>query len=150
VVRQPEPVGRRDVFAAMSELEAACGRLAATRMTDRALAELAEARDACQSAIEAEDVAQYYDSNEIFHQLIYLGAANSFLEKQTRALQNRLRPYRKVQLRFRGRMAQSMAEHRVIVATLEAGDAEGAAQALRGHVAVQGEKFHQLLANLNS
>lgn len=148
-VRQPGPVELMEMFETMAALEAACGRLAATRMTDRGLAELAEARDACQSAVEDEDVVQYYASNETFHQLIYRGAANSFLEKQTLALQSRLRAYRKVQLRFRGRLAQSMAEHDQIVAGLKAGDAEAVAALLHAHVAVQGEKFHQLLASLD-
>jgi DNA-binding GntR family transcriptional regulator len=41
-----------------------------------------------------------------------------------------------------------MAEHEAIVAALEDGDADRAADALRAHVAVQGEKFHNLLSSL--
>jgi DNA-binding GntR family transcriptional regulator len=53
-----------------------------------------------------------------------------------------------MQLRLRGRMAQSMAEHEEIVAALTRGDAVFAADAMRGHVAVQGEKFQYLMSSL--
>ncbi len=149
-VRLPGPVELMEMFETMAELEAACARLAASRITDTGLAQLREANSKCQEAIEVQDFDRYYAQNEAFHQAIYRGAANGFLAKQAAQLQNRLKPYRKEQLRFRGRMDQSMAEHVAIVAALERGDGRAAEQALRDHVAVQGEKFHQLMANLNS
>jgi len=149
-IRQPGPVELMEMFETMAELEAACGRLAASRITDDGLQALVDANEACQRAIKEQDHARYYAENEIFHQTIYRGAANRYLEKQALSLQNRLQPYRKVQLRFRGRMDQSMAEHVAIVGALRDGDAERAANTLRGHVAVQGEKFHQLMASLKN
>ncbi|PUB15539.1 GntR family transcriptional regulator [Yoonia sediminilitoris] len=149
-VRQPGPVELMEMFETMAELEAACGRYAALRITDSALDRLVAANENCQRALAQQDHAGYYAQNEIFHQVIYESAANSYLEKQALRLQNRLKPYRKVQLRFRGRLDQSMAEHVAIVAALQEGDPEQAAAALRGHVAVQGEKFYQLMASLNS
>ncbi len=44
-------------------------------------------------------------------------------------------------------MPQSMSEHEKIVDALRLGDAETAAQLLRGHVAIQGEKFRHLFSN---
>lgn len=149
-VRQPGPVELMEMFETMAELEAACGRFAASRITEDGLARLVVANDNCQQAINDQDRARYYDENEIFHQIIYHGAANSYLEKEALRLQYRLRPYRKVQLRFRGRMDQSMAEHVAVVEALQNGDAEQAASCLRQHVAVQGEKFHQLMASLKN
>lgn len=148
-VRQPGPVELMEMFETMAELEAVCGRLAATRMTDEGLAQLADANENCQQAIHDLDYDRYYAENEKFHQLIYRGCANGYLEKQALQLQNRLRAYRKTQLRFRGRLDQSMMEHTQILAMLKAGNPEGAANALRSHVAIQGEKFHQLMASLS-
>jgi DNA-binding GntR family transcriptional regulator len=148
-IRQPGPVELIEMFETMAELEAACGRLAATRMSDKDLASLANANDRCQQAIQDTDHDRYYAENETFHQIIYRGAANTFLANQALQLQNRLRAYRRIQLRFRGRMKQSMEEHSQILCALSDGDADLAAQTLRGHVAVQGEKFHQLIATLN-
>lgn len=148
-VRQPGPVELMEMFETMAELEAACGRLAATRITPAVLQALRGANENCQQALLALDHARYYAENEKFHQAIYRGAANAYLQKQALQLQSRLRAYRKVQLHFRGRLEQSMAEHHEIVEALQAGDAERTADALRGHVAVQGEKFHQLMASLS-
>ena len=149
-IRQPGPVELMEMFETMAEIEAVCGRLAATRMTDQQIALLGDANDRCQQAIEAADHDRYYSENETFHQIIYRGAANSYLEKQALQLQSRLKAYRRIQLRFRGRLVQSMNEHLLVVEALKAGDAEKAAETLRNHVAVQGEKFHQLIASLKT
>ncbi|NSX54922.1 GntR family transcriptional regulator [Parasulfitobacter algicola] len=147
-VRKPGPVELLEMFETMAELEAACGRFAAHRMTDQGIAQLKQSNCRCQDAVLAQDAARYYTENEIFHQEIYRGSANGYLEKEALRLQSRLRPYRRVQLRFRGRLAQSMAEHEKIVTALEAGDANCASNALREHVAVQGERFQQMIASL--
>ncbi|MEP1930038.1 MAG: GntR family transcriptional regulator [Roseibium sp.] len=148
-IRQPGPIELMEMFETMAEMESICGRLAATRMTDLELAKLEAANDRCRQAVEETDYDSYYAENETFHQIIYRGAANSFLEKQTLQIQNRLKAYRRTQLQFRGRLTQSLNEHSQILMALKDGDAEKAAAALRSHVAVQGEKFHQLVANLN-
>lgn len=147
-IRQPGPVELLEMFETMAELEAACGRLAATRIDEPGLETLEQANLRCRAAIENEDAATYYLENEVFHQTIYKGASNNFLEGEALKLQNRLRSYRRVQLRIRGRMAQSMTEHEAIVDALRCGDADRVAETLRSHVVIQGEKFHQLMAGL--
>jgi len=147
-VRQPGPVELMEMFETMAEIEAACGRLAAMRISDEALVKLNAANKRCQIAIDASDSDGYYRENEQFHYVIYKQSGNSFLEQEVLRLHRRLKPFRRIQLRLRGRMAQSMAEHKAIVDALEDGDPERAANALRAHVAVQGEKFHHLIASL--
>lgn len=149
-VRQPGPVELMEMFEVMAELEATCGRLAAMRISDAALEDLRDANAKCQAAVEAQDSDGYYAENERFHRIIYQQSGNRFLEQETAKLHKRLKPFRRQQLRFRGRMAQSMAEHEAIVDALERTDAEQAGKALRAHVAVQGEKFHNLMASLKS
>ncbi|GGO61226.1 transcriptional regulator, GntR family [Roseovarius pacificus] len=149
-VRQPGPVELMEMFEVMAELEATCGRLAAMRISDAALDELRSANANCKAAVEVQDCDAYYTENERFHRIIYQQSGNRFLEQETAKLHKRLKPFRRQQLRFRGRMAQSMAEHEAIVDALVQGDAAGAGEALRAHVAVQGEKFHNLMASLQS
>ncbi|OIQ32231.1 MAG: GntR family transcriptional regulator [Alphaproteobacteria bacterium MedPE-SWcel] len=149
-VRQPGPVELLEMFEVMAELEAACARLAARRISDLALTELRQANERCQQAVEARDADAYYFENERFHRIIYQQSGNGFLAQEAAKLHKRLQPFRRQQLRFRGRMGQSMAEHEEIVRALENGAADTAAEALRNHVAVQGEKFHQLMASLKS
>ncbi|MFK7879460.1 GntR family transcriptional regulator [Roseobacter sp.] len=149
-VRQPGPVELLEMFETMAELEAACGRFAAVRMTDDGLDRLVNANGKCREAVERQDAPGYYLENETFHQEIYRGATNSHLHSEVLRLQNRLKPYRRVQLRIRGRMAQSLAEHEEIIEALKSGDSELAAKLLRAHVTVQGEKFQQLIAGLKN
>ncbi len=149
-VRQPGPVELIEMFEVMAEMEAACGRFAAMRISDEALDDLRAANVRCREAIERGDPDAYYAENERFHQIIYAQSGNAFLAQEAGRLHKRLRPFRRQQLRFRGRMAQSMEEHEAIVEALVSGDAEAAALRLRGHVAVQGEKFHRLMASLRS
>lgn len=149
-VRQPGPVELMEMFETMAEIEAACGRLAASRISDAALDSLENANARCQAAVSAGDADGYYRENELFHHLIYHESGNAFLEAEALRLHRRLKPFRRVQLRWRGRMAQSMAEHETVVRALRTGDAILAADTLRDHVAVQGEKFHQLMASLRT
>eukprot|EP00903_Cladosiphon_okamuranus_P001119 g1117.t1 len=147
-VRQPGPVELVDMFEVMAELEAACARLAASRISDKALCDLHAANERCKLTIEAQDTDGYYRENEQFHAILYRQSGNSFLEQECLRLQRRLQPFRRVQLRVRGRMKQSMAEHEAIVKAIGDGDGTKAADAIRQHVSVQGEKFHHLMASL--
>ncbi len=149
-VRQPGPVELMEMFEVMAELEAVCGRLAALRISDKALKDLSDANNKCQMAVDAGDPDTYYLENERFHRIIYNQSGNSFLEQEASKLHRRLKPFRRQQLRFRGRMEQSMSEHEDIVNALDKGDPEETANALRTHVAVQGEKFHNLMASLKN
>jgi DNA-binding GntR family transcriptional regulator len=149
-VRQPGPLELLEMFEVMAELESVCGRLAARRISEAALIELRAANERCQDAIDAQDPDLYFLENEHFHATIYQQSGNSFLEQESLKLHKRLRPFRRQQLRLRGRMGQSMAEHEAIVALLTAGNAEAVASLMRDHVAVQGEKFHSLMAGLKT
>ena len=149
-VRQPGLMELLEMFEVMAELEAVCARLAARRMSNEALEELRQANTRCQVAADAQDSDLYYTENERFHAAIYRESGNSFLEKESLKLQKRLRPFRRQQLRFRGRMAQSLTEHEAILAALTAGDSIAAANTLRDHVNVQGERFQSLMAGLKA
>lgn len=134
------------MFEVMAELEAMCARLAARRIQPPALAEVLAALDACEQQAAASSANQYYYANEHFHQLIYQACGNPFLVQQTTALKNRLKPYRRLQLQLRNRIAQSSEEHRAIVAALQQGDSDAASQAARDHVLIQGQRFTDLMS----
>ncbi|WP_419911041.1 GntR family transcriptional regulator [Hoeflea sp.] len=148
-VRHPGIIELVEMFEVMAELEGMCGRLAARRLTNDSLKAIKKAALDCEMALKSGDSDAYYDENERFHNLLYDASGNSFLASEARKLQRRLQPFRRMQLRVRGRMMQSMEEHRTIVAALEAGDADAAENALRDHIAVQGEKFNDLMAHYN-
>jgi DNA-binding GntR family transcriptional regulator len=137
-----------EMFEVMAELEAMCGRLAARRITEPEQQALAAAHRACEDARAASDPDTYYRLNEQFHHLIYAASHNGFLAEQAAALHRRLKPYRRLQLRVRDRMSTSFAEHAGIFDAIIAGDGELAAERLRAHIVVQGERFADLVASM--
>jgi DNA-binding GntR family transcriptional regulator len=147
-VHQPGPFELIQMFEVMAELEALSARLAAVRISNEALEDLRTANAQCQRAANTQDADGYYDVNERFHQIIYKQSGNDFLEQECLRLHRRLKPFRRLQLRLRGRLKQSMAEHEDILDALDAGDGDRAAAAIRQHVAVQGEKFYHLMTSL--
>ena len=147
-VRQPGPVELIEMFEVMAGMEAICARLAARRISDRALAEMRNVNARCQQAVQAGDTDLYYRENESFHHMLYRQSGNGFLEQECLRLHRRLKPFRRLQLRLRGRLGQSMAEHEAVVDALADGDEARAAEAIHAHVAVQGEKFNHLMASL--
>jgi DNA-binding GntR family transcriptional regulator len=148
VVAEFGPQQLVEMFEMMAELEATCSRLAARRMTPVDQAALADAHAACHAARAAKDPDEYYYKNEAFHEAIYAGSHNQFMIDQTRALYRRLRPYRRLQLRVRDRIAASYSEHDAIVAAIMAGEGDKAAQLTREHVMIQGQRFADLMASL--
>jgi DNA-binding GntR family transcriptional regulator len=146
----PELSPRRlvEMFELMAEIEAMCGRLAARRMSEPDHRRLVQAHEACQALSSKHDPDGYYHGNEIFHHVIYEASHNSFLAEQASALHRRLAPYRRLQLRVRGRIATSTAEHKHIVEAILAGNSETAAALLREHVLVGAGKFTDLMASL--
>ena len=149
VVAQVTPQRLIEMFEVMAELEAMCARLAARRMSDAELTEVEAAHEACRGSAAARDADAYFYANERFHYAIYAASHNSFLFEQAAALQRKLRPYRRLQLRVRNRPQRSFEEHQAIVDALREGDADKAQQAIRSHVVVQGERFADLIASLD-
>jgi DNA-binding GntR family transcriptional regulator len=150
VVADVTPQRLLEMFEVMGELEAMCARLAARRMSDADQQELLAAHRACEAACLAADPDGYYHKNEGFHHAIYRASHSGFLAEQAMALQRRLRPYRRLQLRVRNRMSTSFNEHTQIVEALLQGSPDIAAERLRQHILVQGERFADLLASLAS
>ncbi|MCJ2053545.1 GntR family transcriptional regulator [Methylobacterium sp. J-070] len=150
IVTASEPHLLLAMFETMAEIEAACGRLAARRLAAADAAALTAALDGCRAALATTDTEAYYAENYVFHAAIYRASHNAFLADQALSLHRRLAPYRRLQLRVRQRLPQSMAEHEGIVAALLAGEETKAADALRSHVLVQGDRFTDLIAGLRA
>jgi DNA-binding GntR family transcriptional regulator len=150
IVVEPAPHRIYEMFEVMAELEAMAGAHAARRYTDDDRAALEAAQCRCLRSAEAGDADAYYYDNEVFHEAVYAASHNGFLQEQCLALHRRLRPYRRLQLRVRNRMETSLAEHERVVKAILSGDSNGAAAALRTHVAVQGERFSDLVARLTA
>lgn len=137
-----------NMFEVMADLEAICARLAARRITPAEKTTLLNAHKSCAALTKGEQHDLYYERNMHLHNLIYQASHNTFLEKQTRDLRQRLSPYRRLQVRIPGRMVSSSNEHRALVKSIMNGDSALAEQLTRDHVAIQGEYFADFLSTL--
>jgi len=78
----------------------------------------------------------YVAFNNRFHEAIYTGAHNAFLAELAVTVRKRCAPFRRAQFETLGRLAKSHGEHGAVVTAIQRGDAEGAARAMRAHIAV--------------
>lgn len=150
VVAQLSPRRLVEMFEVMAELESMCARLAARRANEDELAALEDSHEKCRQAAASQDTDAYFYANEEFHRAIYAASHNAFLSEQALALQRKLRPYRRLQLRVRNRMQRSLEEHQGIVTAIKDGDPTRASADVRNHVLVQGDRFADLLAELHA
>lgn len=139
-----------EMFETMAEMEGVCGALAARRMTPGELTVLRHQHFLCGEAAQSGDADHYYAENARFHALIYAGCHNDFLVEEVQRLRRRLQPYRRLQLRLKGRIADSFAEHQAIVEVLDAGDETAAAQLLKAHISIQSHRFADWVSGLNA
>ena len=137
-------------FEVMAALEGTCGALAARRLTDAERARLLEAHETCCREARSGDADAYYYANERFHQVLYDASHNGYLAEQSRQLHDRLKPYRRLQLRALSRVAVSLAEHQAVVDAVLAGDSERAERVLRDHILIQGDRLSDFIASFNT
>jgi DNA-binding GntR family transcriptional regulator len=136
------------MFEVMAELESFCARLAARRMSAEERDQLLKVHEDCRELAEKGEAHAYYDANRRFHEVIYAGTHNTYLEETTRNMRNRLQPYRRFQLHHPGRTMKSWKEHRAVVDAILNGNAEAAAKAMSHHVTIQGDVFTDLISAL--
>ena len=138
------------MFEVMAELEGMCARLAARRATAEQLEELDRAQAACREACERGLADGYYYANERVHRLIYAASGNAYLESLANTLHTRLKPYRRLQLRVPGRLAQSSSEHDGVLAAIRARDPARAEELIKKHIVVQGDAFSDFLLAIST
>ena len=148
-VRSPSLSQLVEMFEVMAELECMAIRLAARRATSNDIDALEKDNETCRAEVAANDTKKYYEINASLHGRIYQMSGNSFLANEARRLHDRLRPFRRLQLRVRGRMEESMAEHDIILAALRDGDADHAMETMKKHITIVGVRFNDLVSSFN-
>ena len=149
-VVQPQTQQLNHMFETMAEIEGICGGLAAQRISVDDLTELRAVNALCKQCICDNDAERYTRYNEEFHHMIYRLSGNPFLEQEALRLYQRLKPFRRVQLRQDGRLTKSVAEHDALIAALADRNPTAARDILRNHVGQQSEGFYTNMAQLNS
>lgn len=148
-VRRPTVTRLVEMFEVMAELEAWCVRLATKRITPAQWLYLRQAALDCDAALSAGEPGRYFEANNRLHGTIYEASGNQVLTEETQRMHRRLHPFRRQQLDVTGRLADSMQEHSDILAAMERGDAEGAADLMRGHINSLSSTYDRYLTALN-
>lgn len=138
-----------EIFQVMAELEGLCARLSARRMTDAERQAMRRTHEHCNALSAAKDYEGFFKANNDLHEIIYQGAHSSFLRDQTRALRNRVNPYRRRITYQPHRMEDSSKEHDGVVEAIERRDAETAHNLMREHVNLLGESAADVIADLD-
>lgn len=134
IVATITPIRLDQMFEAIGELEAACARYAALRMTEEERHRLHVLQAEGHSAMQSQDMDRYDLYNSELHSLILHGARNPVLLETTTGLRHRVTPYRRTQFRQIERAGESYAEHCGIVEAILAHDALSAHREMRNHV----------------
>lgn len=123
-----------EIFNVMALLEGQCALLSARKATDADLARLREIHDTLEQAAAADDIDNFFDANQAFHLLLQQLADNRWLQQVIEDLRKVIKLSRHYSLFSEGRLEQSLAEHRDLLAALTARDAERAEQIMREHL----------------
>lgn len=118
-------------------VEVQAARLAAGRRTEGDLQAMRAALDAMESAIEGG--GEGIDGDRLFHRAIAAAAHNNLLSGLIDQLGEAIDRTSQASLTLPGRAPQSLEAHRRVLAAIEAGEGEQAAEAMRRHVAESAE-----------
>jgi DNA-binding GntR family transcriptional regulator len=99
----------------------------------------------CQESA-AQGLDEYAISNFTFHDLLYRGSRNPFLEEQTRQTRLRVGAYRRFTLNLPGRLESSVYEHFQICDAIDAGDAERAHVLMLAHADIKRDQYAPFIA----
>lgn len=134
VVLQQSKERLLQLFEVMAELEGACARFAAERMTAAEKETLFALHTRAAPLVERDDIDGYEELNGAFHRCIYDGTHNPALVELTLDAQRRVFHFRHAQFRMPNRIRNSHAEHHAVVAAIDKGDGNTAYEAMKTHI----------------
>ncbi len=122
-----------DVYHLLSLLESDAASEVAKQASDTQLKELQILHDSLEKAIKNRE--RFFEINEAFHMRLLEIANNRWRDQMVADLRKVMKLNRHNSLLKVGRIEESLAEHRAIMAAMAARDAELAARAMRRHFA---------------
>lgn len=122
------------MFEAIGELEAACARHAALRMTTEDRSRMRQLHAEGRAAMQDGDIDRYDAANLELHATIIRGCYNPVLIELATSLRHRVSPFRRTQFRNLERMGESFEEHSVIVDAILAHDVVTTYREMRSHL----------------
>ena len=125
-----------DAYQVREALESLAVRLAVPRLSEREKAALHRMCEAMEREAAAGNTHRFFEINRDFHQLIVESSGNAKLTAVHGQLIAQMGRLLNRSAQLRGGIEQSAAEHRALLAAIDAGDAERAARLLEEHIEV--------------
>jgi len=123
-----------DIFPLIALLEGRCAADAVKRAKPAEIRELKTIHERLEAAAQDGRIDAFFEANQEFHKRIQELANNRWLLSVIQDLRKVLKLSRMHSLSLEGRLQQSLAEHRAIMAALEAGDAAKAEKLMHDHL----------------
>lgn len=123
-----------EIFNVMALLEGQCAKLSARKATDADLQRLREVHAKLETAAADDDMNGFFEANQAFHYVLQEIADNRWLLQVIEDLRKVIKLSRQHSLFSEGRLEQSLAEHRDLLAALAARDEERAELLMRAHI----------------
>lgn len=143
VVASLSPERLEEMFSVMAELEAMCAAEAAWKMTAAERQALTDHHEAAAELVRRGDLAAYREANDRFHELIYAGSHNAFLQETVIGVRLRVLAFRRAQFNGLGRLVISHSEHDRVLQALLRGDREAAGREMRAHLTSSGRSYSE-------
>lgn len=125
-------------------LESAVAERAAVELDDDARADLAANLEAAEAAAEAQDRPRFYSLDVDFHAGLSGPLGLTRTAEILVGVRSHLERVRRLLMTPRGRLSQTLTEHRAVLAAVLTGDAEAARAAMAAHIAAVSATFEAL------
>jgi DNA-binding GntR family transcriptional regulator len=123
-----------ELFPVMAMLEGRCAYEAVKKASDADIKKIGELHSRLEKYAEMNAVEEYFDQNCLLHELVQKLAQNKWLEKTTNDLRKFLKLMRGRQLQLPGRLQESLAEHRMLLAAFQNRNQAAAEKIMHDHL----------------
>jgi DNA-binding GntR family transcriptional regulator len=123
-----------EIFPVMAMLEGRCAAEATRKANDVDRKRLADIHAELEKNAAANDADRFFEANQQFHDALQELAGNRWLRQLIDETRKFIKLTRRDSLNLDGRLRQSMAEHRKILAAVQQRDAELAGQLMHEHI----------------
>ena len=123
-----------EIFPILALLEGRVAEEATRRLTSVDFSRLENIHAELEKCAAANDADRFFEANQAFHGALQELAGNRWLSQLIDDTRKFLKLTRRDSLRLEGRLKQSLAEHREIMAGLKKQDAAAAALAMHNHI----------------
>jgi len=123
-----------EIFPVMALLEGRCAHEATRKATDDDLKLLADIHADLERHAAANDADHFFEANQQFHDALQELAGNRWLGQLIEETRKFIKLTRRDSLNLAGRLRQSLAEHRKILAAVQQRDPDAAARCMHEHI----------------